>query len=152
MKGQIARRGMILLWVMLPALIVWLLRPVEVAVDGAEYSAGPVMIRVYEDEAAPESYWVLMGARSDDARLTLLDDNNGAIVSTTGYADARQEGAVRVRIDRLCFGVLWLPERVLTFQLPAGDLPLRTPENAARLTAAFWTALHPGGMPSDQVE
>ena len=84
---------------------------------------------------------MLRGARSDDVRLTLLDGAGEEIVFTTGYADAEHDGALRVRIDQLHGGILWLPERMVTFAPPAGGVPVRTPENAAELAAAFWADL-----------
>lgn len=141
MKRQVLSVVMIVFFAMLPIWSSWLLAPAEVAVGGAEYKTDQALVRVYEDVEAPGSHWVLMGTRSDETRLTLLDDDDREILSTTGYADTRQDGRVRVRIDRLQMGLLWLPEKLVTFELPAGEVPLRTPENAATLAAEFRAAL-----------
>jgi len=140
MKRQVLSIVIIVFCAMLPIWSSWLLAPAEAVVSGAEYKAEPVLVRVYEDVEALESHWVLMGTRSDDVRLTLLDGDDREILSTTGYADARQDGRVRVRIDKLQLGLVWLPEKEVTFELPAGGLPSRTPENAARLAAEFRAA------------
>lgn len=141
MKRQIAGLGMILLFIMLPAwLIIRPFGPAEVVVTQAEYRAASVLIRVYAGEEGTDSRWVLMGTRADDNRLTLLDGENRAVLSTTGYADSRHAGPVKVRFERLRFGLGWVPELLVSFA-PAGELPVLTSENAAAIAAEFRTAL-----------